>query len=71
MTQILWRDPQSLIAFEQHAYVAMYGHYNCRNWRHWHIIPTRDMLAIQSVSHVSFLDNLQIDMLMEVFEVGP
>ena len=71
MSQILQRDPESLIAFEQYIYVMMYGHYSRKNWRHWQLIPTRDILAIQFCSHLSFLDNLQIDMLMEAVGVGP
>ena len=49
----------------------MFGHYNRGNWRHWQLNPTRDMLAIHFVSHLSFLDNLRIAMLMESIGVGP
>ena len=71
MSQILQRDPQSLIDFERHTYVMIYGYYHRRNWRHWHLNPTRDMLAIKFDSHLAFLDNLCIAMLMESFGVGP
>ena len=49
----------------------MFGHYSRRSWRHWQLNPTRDMLAIHFVSHLSFLDNLHIAMLMEAVGVGP
>ena len=71
MCKILQRDPQNLIEFERYTYVMMYGHYNCKNWRHWQLNPTRDMLAIQFCSHLSFLDNLWIALLMEAIGVGP
>ena len=49
----------------------MYGHYSCKNWRHWQLSPSLDMLAIQFWDCYSFLDNLQIAMLMEAVGVGP
>ena len=71
MSQILQRDSQSLIAFEQHTYVMMFVHYSRRNWRHWQLSPSWDMLAIHFISHLSFLDNFRIAMLMEAIGVGP
>ena len=71
MSQILQRGPHSLIDFERYTYVMMYGHYSRRNWRHWQLNPTRDMLAIQFSDHPSFLDNLRVAMLMEAVGVGP
>ena len=71
MSQILQRDPESLIDFERHTYVMMFGHYSHRNWRYWQLNPTRNTLAIQFVSHLAFLDNLRTAMLMESVGVSP
>ena len=60
-----------MIDFERYIYVMMYEYYHRRDWRHWQLNPTRDMLAIQFVSHLAFLDNLRIAMLMEAVGVGP
>ena len=71
MSQILQRDPQSLIVFEQCTYVMMYGPYNRKNQRHWQLNPTRDMLAVQLLDCYFFLDNILISMLMEGVGAGP
>ena len=71
MSQILQRDPQSLISFERYTYVMMFGHYNRKNWRHWQLSPSWDMLAVHFISHLSFLDNLCIATLIEALGVGP
>ena len=60
-----------MVDFERHTYVMIFGHYSRRNWRHWQLSPSWDMLAIHFVSHLSFLDNLRIAMLMESVGVGP
>ena len=71
MSQILQGDPQSLIAFEQYTYVTMFGHDSRRNWRHWQLSPSRDMLFIHFISHLSFFNILHIVMLMEAVGLVP
>ena len=71
MSQILQRDPESLLSFERYTHTMMFGHYSRLNWQYWQLSPSRDMLAVHLWGSLALIDNLRIAMVMEAIGVGP